>query len=229
MSAPAVLFDLDGTLLDTLDDIASCLNSALAAEGLSPHPTSAVRAFVGSGVETLVMKALPESLHDQTRVRRLCQAFRRCYRERWTEQTRPYPGVPEALRQLGELGVPMAVLTNKPHEFATAMVARLLPDAGFGLVQGSDGLHPLKPDPALALELTRRLGIEPSRWVFVGDSGVDMQTATRAGMFPVGVTWGYRDLDELVAKGARHILHAIDELMPFVQSGPMALPSQPTP
>ncbi|MFW6051383.1 MAG: HAD family hydrolase [Myxococcota bacterium] len=199
-----VLFDLDGTLADTLDDIAGAMNHVLRERGMPTHGRDAYRDFVGSGVEALVRRAAPSADADPAE---LTRAFRARYGKHMFDRTRPYPGVPDALRDLASRGVPMAVLSNKPHEPTRAMVARLFPEVPFREVRGARPGATLKPDPASALELAEVLGLAPAEVAYVGDTKIDMETACRAGMVPVGVLWGFRRRDELEAHGARRLLH----------------------
>lgn len=209
----AVLFDLDGTLLDTLEDLADAMNAVLAAEGLPAHPTDAYRHFVGDGIVNLVRRALPEYRRDEATVERLVAADREEYARRWRNKTRPYEGVPELLDELTGRGLKLAVLSNKPDDATRLCVEALLPNGSFDVVQGvTDGV-PLKPDPAGALDVARRLGVPPDGFLYLGDTATDMRTAVSTGMFPVGVLWGFRDADELAASGAKSLLARPGELL----------------
>ena len=198
MKYKSVIFDLDGTLLNTLEDIAESLNCVLREMGLGTHPMDAYRYLVGSGAEELVIRALPPGKRDQELIAECVEAFRVEYRRNWNVRTRPYEGVPELLDALKERGTRIAILSNKPHEFTTLCVRQYFPGYDFAavLVEG-EGI-PLKPDPTGALEISRRLGIPPGEFIFVGDTGTDMETAVRAGIFPLGVLWGFRPEKELV-------------------------------
>jgi len=206
MSFDAVLFDLDGTLLDTLEDLADAVNQSLGLHDFPPRTLGEYRFFVGNGARNLVQRALPETARDEATVTRCLEAFRRAYAACWDRKTHPYPGVPELLDALALRGLPMAVLSNKPDDFTRLCVAKLLPRNPFALVAGARPDVPQKPDPTAALCIAERLGIAPARFAYVGDSNTDMQTATSAGMFPVGVTWGFRPPEELLAAGARILI-----------------------
>ncbi len=213
MAFGTVIFDLDGTLLDTLEDLADAVNRTLAANGYPTHPVDAYRYFVGDGSKMLITRALPpEHRHPET-VTKCFEMFRNDYRQHWKVKTRPFEGIPEMLHQLTELGVKMAVLSNKPHEFTRHCVAELLTAWRFEPILGQRETVPLKPDPAGAFEIARQLDRPPSDFLYLGDSGVDMQTATAAGMFAVGACWGFRSASELQASGARVLIEKPTQLM----------------
>lgn len=207
----AILFDLDGTLLDTLDDLADSGNAALRALGFPEHPAEAYKLFIGDGVENLARRALPPERRDPATVAECVGRYREEYRRRWADKTRPYDGISELLDTLVARGVPMAVLSNKPDEFTQLCVARLLPKWRFAVVLGEGPSVPRKPDPAGARQIVARLQVPPEAILYVGDTSTDMQTAVAAGMFPAGALWGFRAADELLAHGARILLaHPLD-------------------
>ena len=213
MKRSAVLFDLDGTLVDSLDDLADAMNTVLGRNGFLPHPVDAYRYFVGDGMEMLVRRALPEARRDEGTVSRCLGEMKGEYEERWACKTRPYPGIPELLSALAGRGIPMAVLSNKPEDATLGVVERLLCSWTFAAVCGARPGLPKKPDPSGALEIASRLGIAPEAWVYAGDTGTDMKTANAAGMFAVGVLWGFRGAEELTAAGARILVrHPLDVL-----------------
>ena len=205
MACEGVIFDLDGTLLDTLEDLADSMNCALAKVGCPGHPVEAYKTMVGDGVKTLAMRALPPHARDEQTVATVA-AMRAEYALRWKNKTRPYPGIPELLDALTARGVRMAVLSNKPHDATVDCVRVLLPKWTFSVVQGQVDSMPKKPDPAGALAIARTWGVAPEEILYLGDTDTDMQTATAAGMVAVGVLWGFRDDTELRTNGARHIL-----------------------
>ncbi len=213
MSFRAVIFDLDGTLLDTLEDLADAVNRTLAANGYPTHPVDAYHYFIGDGSKMLITRALPPGRLDPETVDTCFETFRNDYRQNWKVKTRPFEGIPEMLHQLTELGVKMAVLSNKPHEFTRLCVAELLTAWNFGPILGQRETVPLKPDPAGAFEIARQLNLSPSDFLYLGDSAVDMQTATAAGMFPVGACWGFRPASELQESGAKALIEKPTELL----------------
>lgn len=211
----AVLFDLDGTLLDTLQDLADSANSALRSLGLPIHPVDSYRTFVGDGVDILVRRVLPEERRDSNTVGSLKAAFREEYSRRWKDATRPYPGVPELLDALSGRGVILTVLSNKPHAATQAVAGHFFSRWPFAVFWGQRESHPRKPDPAAALEICRAVGVEPGEMLYVGDTNTDMQTARRAGMFAVGALWGFRSREELLASGAQALVSHPAELLRF--------------
>ena len=201
----AVMFDLDGTLLDTLTDLANATNRALEAQGFPPHPVSAYRHFVGDGVVKLMERALPPESRDPGHVEAGGRLMREAYATCWAEHSEPYPGIRALLDKLSLIPMPMAILSNKPDEFTQAVVKKLLAHWDFTIVRGALPNVPVKPDPMAALEILCQLGVTPSQCLYVGDTNTDMQTAVNTGMFPVGVTWGFRDEQELIQSGAQAI------------------------
>ncbi len=215
----AIVFDLDGTLLDTLADIAHAANAALALEGFPPHPEADYRRFIGDGVAMLFTRALPRDRVDVALVSRCVTHFDATYGESWNVRTRPYEGIPELLDTLTERKVSLAVLSNKPHEFTRLYGEHYLASWPFVAIYGQREGVPRKPDPAGALEIARRLAVEPGEIVYVGDTGVDMKTARSAGMFPIGVSWGFRPVDELQSSGAAAIIDHPSELLGILEDG----------
>ncbi len=207
----AIIFDLDGTLLYTLEDLADSLNDVLRAEGLPTHPTDAYRFMVGNGLERLVIRALPEGLRIPAHVRPILRKFVEYYRENQCRRTRPYPGLPELLERLAGAGLRLAVLSNKAHPNTVEVVEHFFPGR-FQMVLGMRPEVPAKPDPAGALEIVAAFGMRPEDFLYLGDSDVDMKTAVAAGLFPVGAGWGYRPREELTAAGARVVIEAPEEL-----------------
>lgn len=213
----AIIFDLDGTLIDTLADIAAAMNHALARRGLPQHPVPDYRRFVGWGVHVLAEKALPGDADDALRAAVVAD-FRAYYAEHALERTGPYPGIPDLLAGLRAWRVPMAVLSNKPDDFTRDIVRQIFGAGTFALVRGARDGAPRKPDPAVALAVARELGVPAPRCRFVGDSEVDIQTARAARMDPVGVTWGYRDAAVLRTAGARELLQQPRDLLRLTAS-----------
>ncbi len=213
----AVLFDLDGTLLDTLGDIAESANAALDRLGLPGWPVEAYRNFIGDGVENLARRIMPAEQHEPGMLQQFGQLFREEYGRRWTHSTQPYPGIPELLETLTAQQIPMAVLSNKPDEFTQQCVRRFLSRWPFRMVQGDRPGQPRKPDPTGALQMAEALGTPPEATVYLGDTKTDMQTAQAAGMFAVGALWGFRTAEELLAHGAQRLLNHPLELLPLLE------------
>ncbi|NLG88088.1 MAG: HAD family hydrolase [Clostridiaceae bacterium] len=215
MKYKAVIFDLDGTLLDTIDDLADSMNAVLKRASLPVHDTDSYRYFVGTGIRNLVRKALPEELRTDDNIKRYADAMAKEYGARWDKKTRPYDGIIDMINALSGAGARMAVLSNKPHQFTLKVVEKFLPAGCFEYVFGDREGVPKKPDPAGALEISGLMKIPPEYFLYVGDSDTDMLTAVSAGMYPVGVKWGFRKPDELIRAGAKTILENPRELLTF--------------
>ena len=214
MPAQAVLFDLDGTLLDTLGDIAGAANAALALEAMPIHPAASYRQFIGDGVAMLFRRALPPDRdHDDARIDRCVAHFHATYAAAWNVSTQPYPGIPDLLDALRARDLPLAILSNKPDEFTQLCTRAYLGRWSWAAVVGQRDDVPRKPDPTSALIIARHLGLSPAAIVYVGDSSVDMRTARASGMTAVGVSWGFRSVEELRATGASAIIDHPGELL----------------
>lgn len=217
-SAPArgfdgVIFDLDGTLVDTLEDIADAMNRVLAAEKVPPHSFAEYRYLIGRGIRNLVGEALPVEKQTNEMIQLCYERMLADYGEHSLVKTHVYDGVPELVRALRAGGVPLAIHSNKSEELTQAIVEALLDPADFVVVNGARPDAPLKPDPAVALAIAERFGLPPARVVYLGDSLVDMRTATAAGMIPVGALWGFRTREELVESGAAVVIESPLDLL----------------
>jgi phosphoglycolate phosphatase len=215
----AIIFDLDGTLLDTQQDIARSMNSVLLQAGLPAHTIAAYRSFIGYGFSALVKRSLPEQYRDGETVRQYESLLRREYSRLWPDNTRPHAGIPELLNALSCLNIKMAVLSNKPDDFTQVLVGRLLGRWHFDQILGIGSGFPRKPDPAGALAIARHCGSKPSETIFLGDSHSDMLTAVRAGMYPAGALWGFQTAEELTAGGARILLRKPADLLLLRHAG----------
>jgi len=212
----AVLFDLDGTLLDTLGDIAHSMNAVLERNDFPPHPVERYRKYVGGGIGELARRALPEGRGDDSLVHVLSEQMRREYSLHWKDTTRPYPGVGRMLDGLSGRGLRFSVLSNKPDEFTREMCRHFLSPWNFEMVVGASSRFPKKPDPAAALHIAREMGLEPELFLYLGDSGTDMKTAVSAGMYPAGALWGFRDEDELRSSGAKALLKTPEDVLEII-------------
>lgn len=205
MTYRGIMFDLDGTLADTLDGIALAGNHAFTTLGGEGFDRQRYRHLAGQGLEHLIRTGLGDRA-DNAAVTRGMALFRGYYAEHWRETTRPYDGIAELLDELTARRLALAVLSNKPDAATQEVMAHTFARWRFDAVRGHREGAPLKPDPAAALAIAAELSIPPDRWLYVGDTDVDMRTANRAGMFAVGVLWGFRDQAELRESGARAII-----------------------
>ncbi|AEE91784.1 HAD-superfamily hydrolase, subfamily IA,variant 3 [Tepidanaerobacter acetatoxydans Re1] len=217
MKYKAIIFDLDGTLLDTLEDLANSMNQVLKSQGLPIHEIEKYKQFVGSGMYNLALRALPLDKRDESFIKHCQNLMQEEYKKRWADTTKPYEGIPELLDRLTTLGCKKAVLSNKPHEFTQLIVKKLLERWSFDAVFGERPGVPRKPNPAGALEIAKLLDIPPKEFIYLGDSGIDMNTAKSAGMYAVGVLWGFRDADELMENGADLIIKTPIELFSVIE------------
>ena len=213
MTYQAILFDLDGTLLDTVDDLGDSMNILLERAGWPQHDMETYKFFIGDGVENLVRRALPEAQRDGATVASYVEAFRAEYDQRWANKTELYPGVPELLDALTGRKIKMAILSNKMDDFTQRVVAKLLSQWRFEVILGAQPDAPKKPDPTTALQVAKRLGLSPGDFLYLGDTKVDMMTATAAGMYAVGALWGFRPAEELTSSGAKTLIEKPPDLL----------------
>lgn len=217
MKTRLVIFDLDGTLLNTIGDLAACCDYVLARRGLPQHSYEEYCHFVGNGILRLVERALPEALRTPETVAAVRQDFVEYYTAHIDCHTQPYAGIPELLQTLAGRGIRLAVASNKFQAGTEKLVRRFFPQIDFAALFGQRPDVPLKPDPAVVEEILRMTGIDRKAVLYVGDSGVDMQTAAAAGVHSVGVTWGFRPRAELEANGAWRIVDRAEEIVAMVQ------------
>ena len=210
-----LIFDLDGTLVDSLSGIAGSLNRALQATGLPTHSNARIRGFVGNGARMLVTRAAPPDA-DHRLIDQLENAFKADYDVTWESGTFTYTGIAELMKILQARGHPLAVLSNKPHPFTTAIVERLFPEITFRVVLGQLPGIPHKPDPTGALEIANLLGLLPADCTIIGDSTMDLETAHNAGMRAIAVTWGFHDYPRLLESGAKLLANDPAELLTLI-------------
>lgn len=196
------VFDLDGTLLDSIPDIARSMNVVLERHGYPQHPERAFNYFVGNGVRLLVERSLPESARRPEIMQPFQEEYMAYYAQHMRELTRPFEGVCETLETLQERGVLLSVASNKPHEVMAEIMAFYFPGIRFAAVYGHRKGYAVKPDPAIVFDILKVTGVAGKDVLYLGDTAVDMQTAKAAGVQSVGALWGYRTREELTAAGA---------------------------
>jgi phosphoglycolate phosphatase len=206
----AVIFDLDGTLIDTIDDIGDAVNRVLSNRNFPTHANSAYRKFVGDGSRALIERALPDKYRNDEIIDACHKEYIEDYSHNYKIKTNTYVGIPQLLDALTENGLRLAVLSNKPDAITRNCVKTFLSTWHFDAVLGQRDSVPRKPNPQGALETAKIMSIPPSHFLYLGDTAIDMKTAVSAGMFPVGVLWGFRPLTELKENGACAV---IDEPM----------------
>ncbi len=216
MKFNAVIFDLDGTLIDTIEDIKDSLNIPLQKAGFPIYSTDSYYYLVGDGIREMVEKALPENKKKLTE--EFVEKFREEYQQRWKLKSHLYSGISEMLNSLFKMNFTIGILSNKPDDFAKIMVKTLLPEWNFSVVRGHQVGVPIKPHPASSLKIIRELNLQSEKTIFVGDSNIDIFTAKEVGFFPVGVSWGYRTEQELLNAGAKLILNKPNELIQFLNN-----------
>ncbi|GHE47211.1 HAD family hydrolase [Sphingobacterium griseoflavum] len=211
-----IIFDLDGTLIDSLLDLSISCNRALQMNQFPTHDTAAYKYFVGNGVRTLIERALPEELRDRATIEKVKEDFMIHYGRHAQDNTKAYPGIHKLLHTLKEENYLLSVASNKYHEATVALVAHYFPEIKFDLVLGHRVGKPAKPDPDIVHDTLRMLDVDRKDCFYLGDSSVDMLTATRAGVTAVGVTWGFRTEEELRANGADLIIQKPVQLLSFI-------------
>lgn len=212
----AFIFDLDGTLIDSLADIAEAVNRALDQHGYPRQPLESFPQFIGEGVGALVERAVPSDVLHTLDIPAMIADYQRHYADTWREKTRPYDGITQVIRALRSGGMKTAVLSNKPEHFTKLCCDHFFAPGSFDAVRGALEGVPRKPHPQAGLELAAELGVTPDECSYIGDSGLDMAFAVNSGMLPVGVLWGFRSEDELRANGARRLIAAPEELLTLI-------------
>jgi phosphoglycolate phosphatase len=208
-----VIFDFDGTLANSIEDIADSMNQVLEENNFPTHDYATYKTFVGRGIRTLVEKSLPLENRDAKEIEKNFDRMMQVYDENCIVKTCLYPGIKDLLDALSERGIKISVFSNKANELTQKVVKVLLADWKLEYVLGAGGDIPRKPDPKGAILISEKMGIDPSELMYIGDSGVDMATAQNSGMHAVGVLWGFRDMEELLTNGAQTILEKPMDLM----------------
>jgi phosphoglycolate phosphatase len=220
MTCKGIIFDLDGTLADTLEDIAGSMNHVLQLHGFPAHAMDDYKLLVGRGLDHLVRQSLPQDYRLPEIVSTCLAEMMADYEVHCLDKTRLYNGIPEMLQDLSGREIKLAVFSNKAEPLTHKIVHHLMGNIPFKRVMGASTGLPKKPDPAGALHISGMLGISPGNMIYMGDSDVDMITATRAGMFAVGVLWGFRSGEELRANGAEVLLSSPAGLLKLLGNHP---------
>ncbi len=213
-----IIFDLDGTLLNTIDDLAMSTNHALRQYGYPEHDLPAYRYFVGNGITKLIERALPEEARKENTITQLRTAFVTYYQKHKTDLTHPYPGIPELLHTLHRQGIRLAVASNKYQQGTVELIRHFFGNNLFSIVLGQRENVPVKPDPAIIEDILTFTAIPKSETLYVGDSGVDMQTARNSALTSIGVTWGFRPRRELEVNGANFIADSPEEITVLINT-----------
>ena len=211
----AVLFDLDGTLVNSLSDLANSTNYALKEFGFPTHETERFKYFVGDGMPKLIERVLPLEHRDANTHAKVLECFMNYYRKHYVDKTCVYDGIKELISQLKEKGYKLAVVSNKAQEMALTVTNKLLGDV-FDIVCGKQEGYPAKPDPALTLKVISELGVKPQECAFIGDSGMDMAVARNAKCLAIGVLWGFREMKELTDYGAEYVVSTPLEILRII-------------
>ena len=218
MNFKAVLFDLDGTLVDSVIDVANAMNQVLLNNNFPIHPATDYIDMIGDGMENLVTKSLPEENRTKTFIRKCFSEMKATYSTMWMNNTQLYPGIAELLTSLNERNIKLAILSNKPHNFAQLIADKLLAGWNFDVVMGLSDGSLRKPDPTSALAIASQINLDSAYFIYIGDSVTDIKTAINAGMYPVGVSWGYRSTSSLIESGAKLIIHKPKDILSLFEN-----------
>ncbi|MBO4721642.1 MAG: HAD family hydrolase [Muribaculaceae bacterium] len=214
------IFDLDGTLLNTIKDLGESVNYALDRNGFHTHSVASYPYFVGNGVKRLIERSLPEDARKSaTTVNAMLKDFKQYYNEHNTDRTTPYEGIPELLQELQDNGVQLAVASNKYQKATLKIINHFFPDINWVAIVGQQEGIPIKPDPSIIFMILAQARIAKQDTIYIGDSGIDMETARRACIDSVGVTWGFRPVKELKEYHANVIINRPQDIMPIIQNG----------
>ncbi|MBP3390839.1 MAG: HAD family hydrolase [Clostridia bacterium] len=215
MPIKLAIFDLDGTLCDTIEDLANAVNISLSTLGYPTHTVQAYKYMVGSGIPNLIYRALPEDKKSDAEVEKAKAIMLDYYKDHFADKTYAYSGIPELLQKLKNNGIHIAVCTNKAHDMAVKVIEKIF-GSTFSLVIGKSDGRPLKPDPFSVNEIMQHFGVSNTETVFIGDSGVDIKTALNSQTTPIGVLWGFREKQELKENGAEHFAAAPNDIFAII-------------
>lgn len=218
MNYKLVIFDLDGTLVDSLEDIGDAMNRVLEKHSYPTHNYDSYRFFVGNGIRNLVIQSLPETARDCDIVDRCFDEMIADYEENYMVKTHLYDGISQMLDALRENDIKLAILSNKADAITQKVYENLLSKWSFNVVIGARDDFPRKPDPSSALYISQKVGVSPNEVCYVGDTVVDMQTARSATFTPVGAAWGFRSKMELIRSGAMYIINSPMDLLPLLEA-----------
>ena len=213
MKYKAIILDLDGTLLNTIDDLANSMNRVLIQENFPIHTVADYKLMVGYGAYELVKRALPDTVKQEKNILAYLEQFKIDYFKNWNVKTELYSGIPDLLKELKQKGIRLTILSNKPQQATLKCIEQYLKDFRFEMIIGQREGIPAKPDPIAALEICDHLKLSPEQVLFVGDTAVDIETGKRAGMYTVGVTWGFRSKIELEKAKADYIIDQPNDLL----------------
>ena len=211
----AAVFDLDGTLLDTLQDLGACADEALRQYGFPGHTPDEYRSYIGNGIPKLIARAVPEGTSEQD-IQKVLRFYLSYYPEHCAEHTRFFPGVPETLAALARRGYTLGVLSNKTETTTKRLIAHYFPEGTFQVVWGNNGVRPLKPATDAGYLLLDELSCRPEEIFYVGDGDTDMAFASRMGFFAAGAAWGYRPRDVLLENGADALFEGMADILPYL-------------
>lgn len=205
MNFKAVIFDLDGTLVNSLDDLAESMNTVLRNNNFPTHTIIDYKGFIGNGILNLVRASLPKNVQNEEMIQSYYHQMIDIYEKNCTIKTKPYDGIIDLLKELKSRKIKLAVFSNKADDFTKKIVQELMPDC-FDIVIGLTNENYRKPNPTSALYISEKFSIHPKDIIYIGDTGIDMQTAVNAGMYGIGALWGFRTKEELIANGAQDVL-----------------------
>ena len=211
-----LIFDLDGTLVDSLTDLANATNKGLEAVGLATHPISAYKKFVGNGRDMLIKRAMGDKSDDLDLYKKVESVFDREYKIHSNDNTAPYEGCAEMLNKLANANIKTAVLSNKPDEFVAEILKKVYPNHEFSVAWGNKAEYPKKPDGTSLNAILKELSLNREDCLYIGDSDVDVFTADNAGVDMLGVEWGFRGREELLSAGAKVVVKTAEEILEYI-------------